>query len=438
MARSANLIGVLAGESNVERKRLAAGEALTTAPRRQAPPAGPKRARPRTVEEHLLQVVEQLPNEGLRPRVARLLESATEAIYHLQDLQLVPLGDPRAGAPQNLAAWEELAPVMAQTVSAVNQLLHVAGETFPAPPQNDSLDSIDFAFGPSTGETPPLADILPDGPEDEITGITNAVASGLRSDVARLGERLKNPSVVADPWNLVSDVLEFRGRLRAGVGELIFQIACTARPSAERAETVPGYAEDLSAALLLRQAATNLAFLFRGHARRVAGTSEERLQGALQDALRDVSAFSRTRALPALRTADLRIFLEARARLVKLAAAEDSSVRAGRETVENLARFFDSLSVISRRENLRVHDRAQLAAVGRLLEAAQESKAPRERAREDLVRAVSAAMALYGRDLQLDAYLRGQRHFAVDWLTDGEVAPEVERVLALLMGVAQP
>ena len=36
--------------------------------------------------------------------------------------------------------------------------------------------------------------------------------------------------------------------------------------------------------------------------------------------------------------------------------------------------------------------------------------------------AVHAASALYGRDVQLDAYLRAQRHFPVAWLHDPEIA----------------
>jgi hypothetical protein len=94
--------------------------------------------------------------------------------------------------------------------------------------------------------------------------------------------------------------------------------------------------------------------------------------------------------------------------------------------------------VISRRENLRIHDRAQLAAAGRLLESALGSPQDAVRARDALGRAVVAAWELYGRDLQLDAYLRGQRHFPVEWLVDGEVPNEVERLGQLLMGVAQP
>ena len=112
--------------------------------------------------------------------------------------------------------------------------------------------------------------------------MVSAVSMGLRRDVTRLGERLRNPSVVSDTWNLISDLLEFRGRLRAGIGELIYQLASTVE-DVERINVVPGYALDLSQALLVRNAATNLAFLFRGHARRIAATPLGRISFAGQD-----------------------------------------------------------------------------------------------------------------------------------------------------------
>jgi len=51
---------------------------------------------------------------------------------------------------------------------------------------------------------------------------------------------------------------------------------------------------------------------------------------------------------------------------------------------------------------------------------------------------VHAASALYGRDVQLDAYLRAQRHFPVAWLHDPEIAIEIERFGALLAGIPPP
>src|SRR5216684_1518354 len=351
--------------------------------------------------------------EGLRPRVGKLLQAAKEATRQLAEVDLVRFeADAEEGA-HSLALWEEVAPVMGQTVESVNRLIAVANEVFPPPDQPDAPDNLDEAFGPSGGER--LAEV--------------EVVESQEQGIAR--------TVVAVPWNLIADLLEFRGRLRAGIGEMIFDVAARV-DELTRADIVPGYAEDLVQAALLRQAATNLAFLFRGHAKRISQLPDERIPAALHDALRDVHGFSRTRALQALRTPDKRLFLDARAQMHQLGREKPARPRQIQESVENMARFLESLSVISRRENLRLHDREQLAAAGRALETARQRSVLPARARIALIEAVRAASALYGRDAQLDAYLRTQRHFPTDWLADPEIPGEVERLASLLAAVSPP
>jgi len=371
----------------------------------------------------------------LRDRVGTLLQTAKDATRQLAEVDLVRFEADAEEGSHSLAVWEEVAPVMAQTVESVNRLIAVADEVFPWKFEKDSID-LDAAFSPSGGDR--VADVhVVESDEEGIARVVSAVCSGLKRDVTRLGERLKNPTVVADPWNLVADLLEFRGRLRTGIGEMIFEIASRVE-ELNRGDIVPGYAEDLQQALLVRQATTNLAFLFRGHTKRIAQSPEEKIVAALQDALRDVHAFSRTRALQGLRTHDKHIFLDTRAQLHQLSRQNPPNVRAIRQAIENLARFLDSLSVISRRENLRVHDREQLAASGRALESARERIAQPARARIALLEALRAASSLYGRDAQLDAYLRAQRHFPLEWLADAELPPEVERLGSLLATVSAP
>jgi hypothetical protein len=390
------------------------------------------------VEEKLREIAARF-DPGLRKRVTMLLMAAAEAIFKLSDLDLVRHeSDAEDHTSHSLAVWEEMAPVMADTVQSANALILTAQTAFPPPPRSDSEDDLDAAFGPThdTGD----AEEETKSDEQEIASLVDAVSSGLRRDVTHLGERLRNPTVMADPWNLISDLLEFRGRLRAGIGELIFQVCLRVDEAVERAQVVPGYTWDLDSAVLLRAAATNLAFLFRGHTKRIAGSSDERVVGATADALKDIASFSRTRGLQALRTADKRIFLETRDTLKQLVKESQSRRGEIKAAAENMARFLDSLSVISRRENLRLHDRSRLAASGRLLESAQEAVGGGDlpRARLHLTSAVRATWSLYGRDAQIDAYLRAQRHFPVEWLADPEIEREAERLGTLLAGVAQP
>lgn len=386
------------------------------------------------VEGRLLGVAQQFKG-ALRERVTRLLLAAAEAILKLADLDLVRHEADEERGGHTLALWEELAPVMGSTVQHVNELIANATAQFPPGEGEDAPEDLDAAFAPGGAAAP--REQPPGSTEEEIASLAAAVCSGMRRDVARLGERLRNPTVMSDPWMLIQDLLEFRGRVRAALGELIYQV-CSFVAEVERQEVIPGYLADLEASLTVRKATANLAFLFRGHARRVGSADGARVAAALQDALKDLHSFSRTRALPQLRTSDKRIFLETRAELHRLLKESPPPVREIRQAVENLARFLDSMSVVSRRENLRLHDRAQLARAGRHVEAAQLGLEAPERAREELVLAVDAAWTLYGRDAQLDAYLRAQRHFPVEWLHDPEIAVELERFGALLAAVAPP
>ena len=392
----------------------------------------PEDAAARDVEERLRDLASRFP-PALRDRVNRLLFGAAEAILQLAEIDLVRFEAGSATGAHTLVVWEELAPVMSETVESVNRLVGVAEEAFPPRPEADLDAGLDDAFGP--GSSDPVPERAP-SKEEEIAGMVSAVSMGLRRDVARLGERLRNPSVVSDTWNLISDLLEFRGRLRAGIGELIYQLASTVE-EVERIKVVPGYALDLSQALLVRNACTNLAFLFRGHARRIAAAPVDRLAAVVAEALRDIHAFSRTRALPALRTADKRLFLETRTALHALSLETPLRERDVRLTAENLARFLDSLSMVSRRENLRLHDRQHLAEARAAVEVAQQT-AEASSVRAGLVRAVAAAAALYGRDVQLDALLRAQRHFPAEWLNDSELAAELSKLGNLLSAIPDP
>ncbi|HZR09493.1 MAG TPA: hypothetical protein VFA79_12995, partial [Myxococcales bacterium] len=171
---------------------------------------------------------------------------------------------------------------------------------------------------------------------------------------------------------------------------------------------------------------------------RIASAPADRVLPALQDALKDLHAFSRTRALTHLRTSDKRIFLETRATLYRLARESPPRLREVVQAAENLARFLDSMSVLSRRENLRLHDRANLTRANRHAETAQLNLGTPEVARRELEAALEAASTLYGRDVHLDAYLRAQRHFPAQWLHDAEIELEIFRLAALLSGMSQP
>src|SRR5438105_4335442 len=241
------------------------------------------------VEGRLLEVAGRF-DDALRERVTRLLLASAEAILKLADIDLVRQEADEEQGGHTLALWEELAPVMASTVQHVNELIASTTAQFPPPPEKDPLENLDDAFGPSAGESS-SADEAPKTTEEEIASLVAAVCAGMRRDVAHLGERLRNPTVMSDPWMLIQDLLEFRGRVRAALAELIYQVASFVA-EVDRQDVVPGYLADLESGLIVRQATSNLAFLFRGHTKRIGASSEERILAALQDGLKDLHAYS--------------------------------------------------------------------------------------------------------------------------------------------------
>src|SRR5689334_23050802 len=241
------------------------------------------------VEGRLLGVAQQFESV-IRERVTRLLLVAAQAILELADLDLVRHEADEERGGHTLALWEELAPVMGSTVQHVNEMIANASAQFPSAEDEEAPDDLDAAFGP--GAAGPAAEKPPGSMEEEIARLVAAVCSGMRRDVARLGERLRNPTVMGDAWMLIQDLLEFRGRVRAALGELIYQV-CSFVAEVDREGVIPGYLADLEASLTVRQATANLAFLFRGHARRVGSAEGDRVGAALQDALKDLHSFSR-------------------------------------------------------------------------------------------------------------------------------------------------
>src|SRR4051794_38510488 len=86
--------------------------------------------------------------DHLRERVTRLLLTSAEAILKLADIDLVRHEADEEQGGHTLALWEELAPVMSNTVQHVNELIASHTREFPPPPSKDAVDNLDDAFGP--------------------------------------------------------------------------------------------------------------------------------------------------------------------------------------------------------------------------------------------------------------------------------------------------
>src|SRR3954469_5756481 len=132
----------------------------------------------RDVEERLRDLAGRFP-PAVRERVNRLLFGAAQAILQLADIDLIRFETRPSGGSATLAVWEEVAPVMSETVESVNRLVAVAEEVFPPPAEADLESGLDAAFGPASAQTRPRR---AQSKEEEIGALVSAVSMGLRGD----------------------------------------------------------------------------------------------------------------------------------------------------------------------------------------------------------------------------------------------------------------
>src|SRR6266852_4443047 len=93
------------------------------------------------VEGRLLEVAQKF-DETLRERVTRLLLACAEGIIKLAEMELVRHEADEEQGGHTLALWEELAPVMGETVQHVNDLIANASAQFLPPPEKANLDNL--------------------------------------------------------------------------------------------------------------------------------------------------------------------------------------------------------------------------------------------------------------------------------------------------------
>ena len=138
----------------------------------------------------------------------------------------------------------------------MTSLLNTIQEQFPAPDEDEAADDLDMAFGPSEGKSSSdgnsaMPTTLAERQKAAEKGI-QSIAKSLKYEVKRFGARVRNPSVVADRWNLLIDLQEFRGKCRAAIGELVHS-SVNAFVEVGRPVVVPEYAADLAEGLAARQ-----------------------------------------------------------------------------------------------------------------------------------------------------------------------------------------
>ncbi|RKH39234.1 hypothetical protein D7V93_40495, partial [Corallococcus llansteffanensis] len=83
---------------------------------------------PASLTPRLEEILQSLPDRAFAARLRAVYLAAAQAILRLSDLDLVKYETPVVDASPDLSLWEEMAPVIRDTVMDVNALLNVIRE----------------------------------------------------------------------------------------------------------------------------------------------------------------------------------------------------------------------------------------------------------------------------------------------------------------------
>lgn len=368
-----------------------------------------------TLPSVLVELLDRLPDRDLAARLDKIYTAAAQAIARLSDIDLVKYETSPAGESQDLSLWEEMAPVIRDTVMGVNVVLSMIREQLPA----------GYAGGKGAGAQF-------ENQAREVAAILREAMQRIAAQVTELGEGLRNPQVMSDRWRLLSEIQRFRTRFREEMGELVYGSALVLE-DVHRKEVIPGYAEDVSAAVLVRAMVTDLARVVEVREEKIGEAEPEDIQWHAQQLEKELDLFGHTPAYQSLRAQDKQVVIEFRRRL----DAAVTQPRLKREELKALVapfvQFVQGLMQVNQREVLIAHDREVVAACGVRLEQAEHllGRDPVAAAR-GLAEATLGAQALYGRAPALDTILRAARKTSLASLTGPALQEGIDRLRMML------
>ncbi len=334
--------------------------------------------------------------------------AAGRAISAMGEFDLIEYEEPEVDGSADLAMWEKVAPIIGSTIAEVNTL----------------CSQITTSFPPGA--------LLVDPQQLAVDKVFQLAATELKDEVMSFGMRVRDPSVVGDRWNLITELQIFRFRFRDRIGKMVWAIA-SVFGECKRREVEPGYVDALASTLVVRSMTADLRRLMHVRIHKLSEAPGSEMLTQAQQMERELNAFGRTAAWRALRAQDKKGLLEFRFKLAQLVAGATPSKIDLLGLLEPFVEFVDTFGSISRREILMQHDQEVLASVGVVLERALNAEDYDQRV-EAFKEAVDASQTLYGRSVEFDAFLRNQRKGLPPPHALGE---QLEQFLMQIVGLSQ-
>ncbi|HUM10170.1 MAG TPA: hypothetical protein VLT82_04375 [Myxococcaceae bacterium] len=363
--------------------------------------------------------------ESQATRLRQVCHGAANALARLTDLDLLQYESPVTSSSQDLSTWEEMAPVVASTLRDVNAFIDLVRTQLAAQP---------LARGNGLASLVEDA-VLDDAARARLETVLQKAAEQLFEQVQALGAKVRDPSVVADRWNLLAEVQASRTRFREHIGTLVFDLVVPFA-DVERSEVVPGHAEEEAGAVAVRAAVADLRRVLESRATKLRQASAEDVQWHAQHLEQEMDAFGRTAPYRSLRAQDKRRLIEYRHEVRSMAAVPLPAKADVMEVCQRVLELVKSLAVVNQRALLRRHDHEVWARSGVKLEQS-EALLPIDRraAAVALAEAAELAAGLYGRSEPLDDFLRRARKQSLSLVPAEEVGPVVEEFRAVLAGL---
>lgn len=365
----------------------------------------------------LEEVLTSISDGAYAGRLRAVYEAAAVAIKRLSELDLSSHEDDSPDSAPGLELWEALAPVIRDTVVDVNTLLQVLRENFPTQPEGGLVQLFADADG---------------GSGQAVEQIMQETYEALAREVGRIGTDIRSPKVMSDRWNLLGELQSFRARFREQIGRMVLSSASVFQ-EVQIQEVVPFIAEEMGFAARLRAAVVDLTRLLRARRASLQESAPAGVIKSTQQLQKELDAFSRTTAFKAMRALDKREVVRFRVALRELSANPLVTKEELGAALDPFLAFVESLSSVNRRELLLAHDREVSAACGVMLEQANQlAQNDPASGCATLAAAATRAQALYGRDPQLDTYLRKVKKQPPAGLSGAQLQQELELFGTLL------
>ncbi len=370
-----------------------------------------------------------LPERAFASRLRHVYAAAAQAIARLSDMDLVQYETQTVEGSADLSLWEEMAPVIRDTVMDVNALLNAVREQFPQQPRGGIADIVRTATE-EAGPLPPSSPLARRA--QRAVDVLHTAMGQIAQGITQLGEAMRSPGVVSDRWNLLAEVQRFRAQFREQMGALVYE-SVSELADVTRREVVPGHEAEVKSAIVVRAIVSDLGRIVGARLQKIREAEPEDVQWNAQQLQNELDAFGRTQAYRSLRAQDKRRIIEVRSQVGRLAIQPAPSKTELMQVASELDTFVGDLAAVNRRQILIEHDREVWAACGvRLERAAGLLTSDPAGAARSLAEAASSAQSLYGRDPALDVFLRRARKAPLGSLRGAELRGTVESLQELL------